>query len=192
MSNQLATVSAGIGFVVVFLYANLFEYAFHRWLMHRLHRYVSQPYETHVRLHHRIFRGDQRYHVLRAEHRSVILFAWWGAPVIVGLHAPVLWGVQAAGGWPFFWPGLAALSLYYGLYEYLHWCMHNPARRRIERTRLFRYLDANHRLHHACWRINFNVVCPLADIAFGTYRPRSAPGSPRRFDGPHPPALPRV
>jgi hypothetical protein len=40
MSNQLATVSAGIGFVVVFLYANLFEYAFHRWLMHRLHRYV--------------------------------------------------------------------------------------------------------------------------------------------------------
>src|SRR5712692_8143420 len=80
MSNQLATVSAGIGFVVVFLYANLFEYAFHRWLMHRLHRYVSQPYETHVRLHHRIFRGDQRYHVLRAEHRSVILFAWCRPP----------------------------------------------------------------------------------------------------------------
>ena len=61
MANELVIVSAAIGFVVAVLYANLFEYAFHRWLMHRLHRYVSQPYETHVRLHHRIFRGDRRY-----------------------------------------------------------------------------------------------------------------------------------
>ena len=73
-----------------------------------------------------------------------------------------------------------ALNLYYGLYEYLHWCVHNLAGRRIERTRIFRYLDANHRLHHARWCINFNVVCPLADIVFGTYRPTSAPGSPGR------------
>ncbi len=56
MPNQFAIVSAWAGFVVVLLYANLFEYAFHRWLMHRLHRYISQPYETHVRLHHRVFR----------------------------------------------------------------------------------------------------------------------------------------
>src|SRR3989441_5148254 len=78
MPNQFAIVSAWAGFVVVLLYANLFEYAFHRWLMHRLHRYISQPYETHVRLHHRIFGGDQRYHVLRAEHRSFILFECGG------------------------------------------------------------------------------------------------------------------
>jgi len=110
--------------------------------------------------------------------------------VIVGLHAPVLWRVQAASGWPFFWPGLVALASYYGLYEYLHWCMHNPVGRRIERTGIFRYLDANHRLHHACWRLNFNVVCPLADIVLGTYRARSAPGSPRLFDNSHLPSLP--
>jgi hypothetical protein len=66
--------------------------------------------------------------------------------------------VRVAGGWPVFWPCLAALTLYYGLYEYLHWCMHKPTGRRIERTRIFRYLDANHRLHHARWRFNFNVV----------------------------------
>jgi sterol desaturase/sphingolipid hydroxylase (fatty acid hydroxylase superfamily) len=80
--------------------------------------------------------------------------------------------VRVAGGWPVFWPRLAALTLYYGLYEYLHWCMHKPTGRRIERTRIFRYLDANHRLHHARWRFNFNVVCPLADIVLGTYRPQ--------------------
>jgi hypothetical protein len=183
-------VIAGIGFVVVLLYANIFEYAFHRWLMHRAHRHVSQPYETHVRLHHRIFRGDERYHVRSPEHRSFILFEWWEAPVILGLHAPVLWWVQVAGGWPVLWPGLAALALYYGTYEYLHWCMHSPGSRLIERTLIFRYLDANHRLHHGRWRFNFNVVCPLADIVLGTYRPASS--SPTGVDAPRTPSFPRV
>jgi len=35
---------------------------------------------------------------------------------------------------------------------------------------LFRYLDSNHKLHHGQPRINFNVVCPLADLLFGTLR----------------------
>jgi hypothetical protein len=169
----LGIVSAGIAFVVIFLYANLFEYTFHRWLMHGLRRYVSQPYETHVHLHHRIFRGDHRYHVLRADDRSFILFEWWQAPLILGPHAAVLWGMQATAGWPVLWPGLAALGVYYLLYEYLHWCMHNPTSRRIERTSIFRYLDAHHRLHHAHWRINFNVVLPLADLVFRTFRATS-------------------
>ncbi len=66
---------------------------------------------------------------------------------------------------------MAALLAYYGLYESLHWCMHNPAGRWIERTRLFRFLDAHHRLRHRVWRINFNVVLPLGDLGFGTFRP---------------------
>jgi hypothetical protein len=34
---------------------------------------------------------------------------------------------------------MAALAGYYGLYEYGHWCMHNPGGRLIERTRVFRF-----------------------------------------------------
>jgi hypothetical protein len=30
-----------------------------------------------------------------------------------------------------------------------------------------------HRLHHAHWRINFNVVLPLADLVFRTFRATS-------------------
>lgn len=49
--------------------------------------------------------------------------------------------------------------------------MHTPAGRWIERTRVFWYLDAHHRLHHRLWCMNFNVVLPIGDMAFGTFRP---------------------
>ncbi|MBI2462605.1 MAG: hypothetical protein HYV61_14140 [Candidatus Rokubacteria bacterium] len=33
-------------------------------------------------------------------------------------------------------------------------------------------------LHHRRWRTNFNVVLPLGDLAFGTFRPSTpAPGA---------------
>ena len=31
-------------FAVALVYANLFEYAFHRWLMHRLHGFVKREH----------------------------------------------------------------------------------------------------------------------------------------------------
>jgi hypothetical protein len=167
--------SGGAGFVLCFLYASLFEYAFHRWLLHRSSRWVSQPYQTHVFLHHGVFGGDASYHVQRDEHRGAILFEWWQAPVLLAGHAPVAWGLEAISGLPVFWPAMTALAVYYILYEYLHWCMHNPGRHRLAQTRLFHYLDAHHRLHHGQWGVNFNVLLPLGDLLFGTLR-REGPG----------------
>jgi hypothetical protein len=46
-------------------------------------------------------------------------------------------GIQIASGFPVCWSGMTALAIYYGLYEYLHWCMHTPAGRWIERTACF-------------------------------------------------------
>ena len=151
-------------FAVALVYANLFEYAFHRWLMHRLHGFVKREHM----IHHGIFRGDHRYHVLRSEDRQFILFEWWQGPVIIGAHLPPFWAIGAITGRPVWWLGLLALGVYYAAYEYLHWCMHNPCNRSIERTALFRYLDRNHQLHHSQLRINFNVVAPFADLVFGT------------------------
>lgn len=162
--------SACSGFVLFFVYANLFEYAFHRWLLHRRHRTLPYPYETHTRRHHRVFGGDTTYRVRRAEHRAFILFEWWQAPLLLALHAPAAWALQAASGWPIFWTGMTALAVYYTLYEYLHWCMHNPQGQWLTRTRLFQNLDAYHRLHHERWRLNFNVVLPLGDVLFGTFQ----------------------
>ena len=153
-------------FAAALVYANLFEYALHRWLMHRLHSFVKREHM----LHHGIFRGDHCYHVSRAEDRQFILFEWWQGPLTIGSHLPVFWATGAATGRPVWWLGLLALGVYYAAYEYLHWCMHNPCNRLVERTALFRYLDRNHQIHHSQLRANFNVVAPFSDLVFRTLR----------------------
>lgn len=172
MLNPVATLlSACAGFALFFLYASLFEYAHHRWVLHRRSRTLPYPYQIHTFVHHRVFRGDATYHAQREEDRDVILSQWWQALALLAGNAPIVWGVQFASGFPVFWGGMAALAAYYGIYEYLHWCMHSPAGRWIERTRVFQYLDAHHRYHHRFWRTNFNVVFPFGDMLFGTFRP---------------------
>lgn len=170
MSNLVVILSSCAGFVLLFLYASLFEYAFHRWLLHRPSRLLPYPYQVHALLHHQVFGGDATYQVQREEDRGLILFQWWQAPLLLAVHLPAVWGLQVASGLPVFWGGMTALAVYYGLYEYLHWCMHNPAGRWIERAGPFRYLDTHHRLHHRFWRTNFNVVLPIWDLVFGTFR----------------------
>jgi hypothetical protein len=160
------------GFALLFVYASFFEYAFHRWIMHRRWRLFTHTYQMHTLLHHRVFHGDATYQVHQSEDR--ILFEWWQGPLLLAVHAPGVWGLELASGLPVFWGGMAAMAVYYGLYEYVHWCVHCPAGRWIEGKRVFQYLSAHHRLHHRLWRTNFNVVLPLGDLVFGTLRPAIA------------------
>ena len=67
---------------------------------------------------------------------------------------------------------LAACS-YYATYEYLHWCMHKPKRRVVERSGLFFLLNGHHLLHHRYMYKNFNVLLPLADLCLNTLVVRS-------------------
>jgi sterol desaturase/sphingolipid hydroxylase (fatty acid hydroxylase superfamily) len=83
---------------------------------------------------------------------------------------------------------LAAFGGYYGAYEYLHWCMHLPRERRVERSGLFFRLNGHHLLHHRYMGKNFNVVCPLADLCLGTLLLRS----PVAFAQATGPAVPNV
>ena len=171
MSSLVEILGACAGLAVFFLYANLFEYAFHRWVMHRPWRVLSSPYETHTLLHHEVFYGDETFKARRKEDRDRILFEWWQGPLMIGAHAPAIWGLQFLTGLPLFWGGIVAMAAYYILYECLHFCIHCPAGRWIERVRVFQYLAAHHRLHHGLWRTNFNVVFPFGDLVFGTLRP---------------------
>ncbi|MCI0587491.1 MAG: sterol desaturase family protein [Planctomycetes bacterium] len=175
MLIPLASLAAAVGasvsaFAAVFVYSSLFEWTLHRYLMHRpfLLRY---PYRTHTLTHHRLFRADSSYVLSREEDMHDVRFAIWNAPLLIGLHAPLLWLLGRATGWPVLIPGLLAMGVYYALYESLHWCMHVPKDRRIERTAVFRWLSAHHRAHHRRHDTNLNVVLPLADLLFGTLRP---------------------
>lgn len=156
-------------FLAGFVYSSFFEWVLHRFLMHRPLGFFRYPFRAHALTHHQTFGGKESYHLLDPKNRKVIRMAWWNAPLLLALHAPLaLLASQAAGSW---WVGagfLAAFLSYYGLYEYFHWCMHVPQRRWFQSTRLFRWVDGHHRMHHIQPTKNLNVVLPLADVVFRT------------------------
>jgi hypothetical protein len=162
-----SALDALVGFAAFCVHASLFEYTFHRWVLHRPSRMLRHPYRVHTLLHHEVFRPEAAH---GAGDRDRILFQWWEAALLLGVHVPALWGLEALTGAPLLASGLTAVAAYYGVYEYVHWCIHRPRGRWIEGTRMFRRLAAHHRLHHRLWGVNFNVVLPLGDLVFGTYR----------------------
>jgi sterol desaturase/sphingolipid hydroxylase (fatty acid hydroxylase superfamily) len=84
---------------------------------------------------------------------------------VVWAWAASNWAILAGAGFTF--------AAYYGTYEYLHWCMHLPRKRALERSGVFFRLNGHHILHHRYMHKNFNVVLPLADFCLGTLLVRS-------------------
>jgi len=168
-----------VGFISFLLYASFFEWFLHRFLMHQ--PIWSYPFRSHALIHHGIFRAGPTYFLLQDENRKKVRFAWWNAPLILGLHAPVVLWIQYLLHINIFFGGMTALGFYYFLYEYFHFCMHVPKGRWIEKRVWFGWLDAHHHTHHKRHYNNLNVVLPLADLVFGTLVPaRERIPAPRR------------
>lgn len=173
------------------------RYVMHRaWFMYsqhyilRLFRFLDYPFRTHTLTHHKLYRADESYHyspervAKMAKERgwnlkageTKITMAWWNGPLIIFL-GPFPFHVVALVFWYFgptevFWTivgtGLFAGACYYGTYEYFHYCMHHPKKRRLEQWRLFKFIDDHHLLHHLKPGKNFNVILPIFDYLLGT------------------------
>ena len=162
---------------------SLFEWTFHRYVMHRDLSWFGYPYERHAMIHHHIFRSDDSYHLQKESDKWTIPMAWWNIfPLFVIVMSPValtallMWilGVEESVCWTLLATSSLVSIAYYGMYEYVHWCMHLPRERRIEMSALFRRLNGHHILHHRYMvKHNFNVVFPFADWLFGTLLIRS-------------------
>jgi hypothetical protein len=87
-----------IGFTVFALYAGLFEYVFHRWVLHRPSCALAFPYRMHTAVHHHVFGAGKTYQVQRPEDHGLILFEWWQPVLLLAGHAPLAWGLQVATG----------------------------------------------------------------------------------------------
>jgi hypothetical protein len=162
------------GFATAFIFASFVEWTLHRYLMHRPWGFLSYPFERHALIHHKVFRADETYHLLHEKDRELVPMAWWNGPVLIALaQLPFLAASLWSGKWGIPCGSLLACSLYYGAYEYAHWCMHLPKQRRVERSGIFFRLNGHHLLHHRYMHKNFNVVCPLADLCLGTLLLRS-------------------
>ncbi len=166
----LATLTVGM------MYASVFEWTLHKYVMHRPLGRFRYPFETHALTHHKLFGSDFSYHLQPSVKRQKIRMAFWNGPVlsIVGMvpfvAAAII--VDICAGRSEMYAVLAVgvvISIgYYLVYEYLHWCMHLPRDRRVERSRIFRMLNGHHVLHHRHKGTNFNVVFPFADAVLGT------------------------
>ncbi|HTY86494.1 MAG TPA: sterol desaturase family protein [Candidatus Acidoferrum sp.] len=165
---------AAAGFVVAVVFASFFEWTLHRYVMHRPLGKFTYPYETHTLVHHRVFKSDRTYHLIHEKDKETIPMAWWNGPVLVMLGLlPFALAAFGSGQWGILCGAALACAGYFASYEYLHWCMHLPRRRNVERSGIFFRLNGHHLLHHRYMGKNFNVVLPLADLCLGTLLLRS-------------------
>lgn len=158
-----------IGFATGTLFSSLFEWTLHRYIMHRPVGKFRYPYEAHALVHHRIFKADHTYHLIHEHDKKTIPMAWWNGPVLVAVGLLPFLGFAI---WSEKWGALCGAAIasasYYAAYEYIHWCMHLPKQRHVERSGIFFRLNGHHLLHHRYMSKNFNVVLPLADLILGT------------------------
>src|SRR5579863_5192560 len=161
-------------FVATVMFASFFEWALHRYFMHRPVGKFDYAFRAHALVHHQTFKADHTYHLIHEEDKHTIPMAWWNGPVLIitGLLPFVLVSLFT-GAWGVTGGALLACAGYYGAYEYIHWCMHLPKKRNIERSGIYFRLNGHHLLHHRYMGKNFNVVLPLADLCLGTLLRRS-------------------
>jgi hypothetical protein len=163
-----------VGAVSGLVLGSIFEWALHRYLMHRPVGKFRYPFERHALVHHQIFKADHTYHLIHEKDKHTIPMAWWNGPLLVAIsQLPFLVFALLFQKWGIICGAAVAVTAYYGVYEYLHWCMHLPRKRHVERSGIFFRLNGHHLLHHRYMHKNFNVVLPLADLMFRTLLLRS-------------------
>lgn len=142
--------------------------------MHQPLGSFTYPFKSHALVHHRIFKSDHTYHLIHEDDKRTIPMAWWNGPVLVAVGMlPFGLAALLSGQWGILVGATLACGGYYGAYEYMHWCMHLPRKRHVERSGIFFRLNGHHLLHHRYMGKNFNVVLPLADLCLGTLLLRS-------------------
>lgn len=178
-----------VGLVANVVLGSFYEWMMHRYVMHRPLGPFRYPFEAHAVVHHHVFKADHTYHLIDEKDKETIPMAWWNGPALIALfNIPTLIVAWATGIWPLLYGGLIAFTAYYAVYEYIHWCMHLPRSRNVERSGIYFRLNGHHLLHHRYMHKNFNVVFPLADLCMGTLLRRSK----IKFKQAHGPAVPNV
>jgi Fatty acid hydroxylase superfamily len=161
-------------FVFGTVFASFFEWTLHKYVMHRPVGKFRYAFKAHAIVHHGTFKADRTYHLLDEKDKETIPMAWWNGPALILIGtAPFAILSWFTGQWAFALGGCLSILSYYSFYEYIHWCMHLPKARRVEKPWWFRKLNGHHLLHHRYMHKNFNVVLPLADLCLGTLMARA-------------------
>ncbi|MGH8610571.1 MAG: hypothetical protein ACREYF_00615 [Gammaproteobacteria bacterium] len=178
LSITITNILAQCGWVAFsYLYISIGEHQIHKGLMHdkplpaRVYEaspYLLDAFDAHAMRHHRKWykafdyepdpRGREENLPIPMKETMLMLVAAFP------LWSPIfLFSIR--GGCIF----LATALLHNRLWSAFHRQMHIPRRVFYQDCAFFRFLAANHFLHHQDNRRNFNVVFPFADFLFGTW-----------------------
>ena len=141
------------GLILGLLWGNAFEYAYHRWLLHRPRSPLGAGHREH---HAQIGTPEEAEHVTlgSSPFNIVILFATNGAVVILISFLLGAWGIT---------PGIfVGWTVYLVMAEEIHWRIHMngwlpPG---------LQYARAYHMSHHDVPNSRYNVFLPLFDFLF--------------------------
>jgi sterol desaturase/sphingolipid hydroxylase (fatty acid hydroxylase superfamily) len=143
-----------VGFLVGLVWANAFEYAYHRFLLHLPGTFFARKHLTH---HMTVGTPSEAEHVnLGGSPLWVaMLFVINGLPVVA---ADLLLGIGIAPGM------LVGFAVYVIVVEEFHWRIHLGETLPTP----FRFAREYHYAHHTYPNARFNIFLPLWDALFGS------------------------
>ena len=148
---------------LAFLFTNIFEWAVHRFIMHRPVNIkgLRAIYERHTLNHHQFFPKDWRVTVFPPY--ALVVFILMSIPpaVVLGLVA------TPNVGWLF----MGVTTGMYLIYEFMHFCCHVDENWFVRHCPFVNTLRRHHTAHHNArlmMEVNMNLTFPIADCLFGT------------------------
>src|SRR5437868_7654673 len=73
----------GLGLAGAVAFASFFEWALHRFFMHRPVWRFDYAFRAHALVHHQTFKADHTYHLINEPDKETIPMAWWNGPVLI-------------------------------------------------------------------------------------------------------------
>jgi Fatty acid hydroxylase superfamily len=151
-ASRLAPLAIALGIFAGLLYANAFEYALHRFLLHWGEGFLAQRHALH---HDSTGAPNEARYVNFATSPLVVVFVFLlnAPPVFAAGH---FLGAAAACGM------FAGFTCYFVAYEEIHWRIHFGGW--LPRWLIF--ARRHHMLHHAGFEGRHNVFLPICDWTF--------------------------
>ena len=160
---------------LMLILGNFFVWAFHKYPLHRPFKIMPMAYKIHTLAHHHFYTDEAI--IYRDKRDFIILFfpVHFVLPVN-GILFPALgyfankYGILSSNA-SYLMVFMAAMYLL--LYEVFHFVSHIPKESKVLKIGIFKNAWEHHRLHHThkyMGKYNFNIVLPIFDHIFGTYK----------------------
>jgi hypothetical protein len=157
---------------ITFLFTNIFEWAIHRFVMHRPVPFkgLRAIYERHTLNHHQFFTDEE---MRFRDHKDwrVTVFPPYALVVFILMSMPggiILGNLFTANvGWLF----MCTTTGMYLIYEFMHFCCHVDENWFVRTCPFVNTLRRHHTAHHNArlmMETNMNLTFPIADWLFGT------------------------